>query len=99
MNNTGYDLATSTEIINNEGNGALKPNMYLKEDVKVRGSGTKRDPWILVPLVKSVNLYASINGGELTSDFPSNTSTYLYDGYYCDKDVNISISEDIYNEI
>lgn len=98
LNNTGYDLATSTEIINNEGNGALKPNMYLKEDVKVRGSGTKRDPWILVPLVKSVNLYASINGGELTSDFPSNTSTYLYDGYYCDKDVNISISEDIYNE-
>ena len=98
LNNTGYDLATSTEIINNEGNGALKPSMYLQEGVRVRGSGTKKDPWILIPNIKSVNLYASINDGELTSDFPSRNSTYLYNGYYCDKDVDVTINEDIYSE-
>ena len=61
LGNNGYDVVTSNEIRQGESEGGLRPVLVLEEGLYVIGSGTKRDPWILVASANGVNFIPIIS--------------------------------------
>ena len=97
LGNNGYDVVTSNEIRQGESEGGLRPVLVLEEGLYVIGSGTKRDPWILVASANGVNFIPYINNTRV-DNIPNSTDKYLFVKYNCSKNVETNYVGPVYGD-
>ena len=97
LGSSGYDVVTSSEIRQGESEGGLRPVLVLEEGLYVIGSGTKRDPWILVASENGINFIPYINNTRV-DDIPNSTDKYLFVKYECAKNVETNYIGPVYGD-